>query len=212
MKKSLKDQLKPIKAQARPSALPVLRPAAPSPEPEPDFRQLFADVTPLKHVPRHAHTPPKPRPKPRKQQQEIPLSATLHAELMRHAVGWFEPAEADHSFAKPGQTSSTLRRLRAGHWPVAAELDLHGFDRFSAQERLALFLHRARRFGVCVRIIHGKGFGSVDGEPVLKRMVRGWLKHHPDVLAYCEADDRCGGHGALLVLLRTLRPHERHED
>ncbi|MCW3478303.1 Smr/MutS family protein [Neisseriaceae bacterium JH1-16] len=209
MKKSLKDQLKPIKAQARPSALPVLRPAVPPPEPEPDFRQLFADVVPLKHAPRHSPDLPKPRPKPRKKPQETPISAALHAELMRHAVGWFEPAEADQSYAKPGQTSATLRRLRAGHWPVAAELDLHGLDRFAAQERLALFLYKARYVGVCVQVIHGKGFGSIDGEPVLKRMVRGWLKHHPDVLAYCEADERCGGHGALLVLMRTLRPHER---
>ncbi|UGA40839.1 Smr/MutS family protein [Chromobacterium haemolyticum] len=36
----------------------------------------------------------------------------------------------------------------------------------------------------------------------LKRMVRAWLKHHPDVLAFCEAGETMGGAGALLVLLR----------
>jgi DNA-nicking Smr family endonuclease len=80
---------------------------------------------------------------------------------------------------------------------VCAELDLHGMNRTEAQDNIAVFLHRTRRLGNCVRIIHGKGISS-RGEPVLKRMTRTWLTHHPDVLAFCETS----GGGALLVLLR----------
>jgi DNA-nicking Smr family endonuclease len=116
-----------------------------------------------------------------------------------HASSWFEPADSEHTFIRSGLQSATLKRLRTQHWPISAELDLHGLDRFEAQEQLSVFLHRARRHGVCVRIIHGKGISS-QGEPVLKRMTRSWLSQHPDVLAFCETS----GGGALLVLLRRM--------
>ncbi|WP_232219863.1 Smr/MutS family protein [Pseudogulbenkiania sp. MAI-1] len=180
--------------------LPSAKPAKP-PEAEPDFRALFGDVRPLKDGNRVPPYSPKPSPRPRKPDRQTPLPPELEAALLASAVGWFEPAELDRHFARSGMPATTLRRLRGGHWPVVAELDLHGLDRYQAQDRLTLFLHRARSRGQCVRIIHGKGFGS-RGEPVLKRMVRSWLKHHPEVLAFCEADERQGGSGALMVLLR----------
>lgn len=121
--------------------------------------------------------------------------------------GWFEPTETESRFSRPGQPVHTLKKLKAGHWPVSAELDLHGLNRHTAQDALAVFLHQARKKGVCVRIIHGKGFGS-QGEPVLKRMTRNWLQQHPDVLAFCEAGSPGGGSGALMVLLKRLRNEE----
>ncbi|XLM22924.1 DNA mismatch repair protein MutS, partial [Chromobacterium piscinae] len=36
---------------------------------------------------------------------------------------------------------------------------------------------------------------------MLKKLVRSWLQHHPDVLAFCEAETG-GAAGSLLVLLR----------
>lgn len=184
--------------------MPVL-PSVKPPEAEPDFRALFGDVRPIKNdnrVPPHS---PKPSPHPRQPDRHASLPPELEAALLAHAVGWFEPAELDRHFARSGMPGTTLKRLRSGHWPVVAELDLHGLDRYQAQNMLALFLHRSRSRGQCVRIIHGKGFGS-HGEPVLKRMVRSWLKHHPEVLAFCEADERQGGSGALMVLLRRTAP------
>lgn len=69
---------------------------------------------------------------------------------------------------------------------------------------IAVFVdwHRARQLGQCVRVIHGKGLGSREGLPVLKQVIRTWLRHHPHVPAFCEADEARGGAGALLVLLR----------
>ncbi|WP_195827975.1 Smr/MutS family protein, partial [Bordetella pertussis] len=58
------------------------------------------------------------------------------------------------------------------------------------------------RAGVCVRIVHGKGYGSQGLEPVLKDKARTWLVQKADVLAFSEAPERGGGAGALLVLLR----------
>ncbi|GGY19151.1 Smr/MutS family protein [Paludibacterium paludis] len=203
--KDFKSALKAVKPRIRPD-----EPAAPAPRPapEPDFPALFADAVPLKDDGRY-HAPPRhPSPRPRTRgQQEAQMTPALELELMRQLVGWFEPREADRQFVRGGVNSGILKRLRGNHWPCSGQLDLHGCDRFQAQEVLTVFLHRARRRGNCVRIIHGKGFGS-GGEPVLKPVVRAWLRHHPDVLAFCEADDSAGGSGALLVLLKRMTPSE----
>jgi DNA-nicking Smr family endonuclease len=53
----------------------------------------------------------------------------------------------------------------------------------------------------CVRIVHGKGLGSVNKEPVLKNKVLRWLVQREEVLAFCQARPNDGGSGALIVLL-----------
>jgi DNA-nicking Smr family endonuclease len=60
---------------------------------------------------------------------------------------------------------------------------------------------RQRRLG-CVRIIHGKGLGSKQREPVLKGLLRKWLVRQ-DVLAFSQAPAAQGGSGAVLVLLKS---------
>jgi len=195
--------LKEIRRQARRTDLPAARQpaAAPAALPEPDFQQLFSDVIPLKSQPRHIPQPKKPSPHPRRRHGQHGLSAQTEMEVLRHMSGLFEPQDSLVHFSRPGMPGQTLKRLRSGHWPVACQLDLHGMDRYQAQDALALFLHRARRRGPCLRIIHGKGFGS-NGQPVLKKLVRSWLSHHPEVLAFCQASEDMGGEGALLVLIR----------
>ncbi|TDR81999.1 Smr/MutS family protein [Paludibacterium purpuratum] len=187
--KSLKDKLRSL--PPRPAAKPVA--AAPAPEPDLDFQRQMRDVTPMPADDRVHFVPPRPSPHPKKRPQGMP-----DARHPQH-VGWFEPADNLNHFVRAGMQAATLRKLRAFHWPVCAELDLHGLDRYQAQDRLTVFLHRARRIGQCVRIIHGRGIGS-HGEPILKRMTRTWLTHHPDVLAWSDSNDG----GALLVLLRTM--------
>jgi DNA-nicking Smr family endonuclease len=54
----------------------------------------------------------------------------------------------------------------------------------------------------CVRIVHGKGLGSRNREPVLKGKVRKWLTLRDEVLAFCQAPAPQGGSGAVLVLLK----------
>ncbi len=169
------------------------RPAKPVEPPDIDFKSQLCDVTPLADDGRVHFAPPRPSPHPRKR-------ARAHSDRLHpHPVGWFEPAHSDNQFVRAGMQGNTLKKLRALHWPVCAELDLHGYDRYQAQDRLAIFLHQARRLGNCVRIIHGRGIGS-SGEPVLKRMTRTWLSHHPEVLAWSESHEG----GALLVLLKRM--------
>ncbi|MDF0604112.1 Smr/MutS family protein [Neisseriaceae bacterium TC5R-5] len=208
--KAFKKVLKDIRQQVRPQRAPAA-PMHNSPPPvveEPDFPSLFRDATPLKPDQRYHAEPAKPKPRPRRQYgSPAPSSQADQTALLQHMIGWFEAPEIDLHFVRSGQATATLKKLRAGHWPISGQLDLHGYDRYQAQDALALFIHQARGNGPCVRIIHGKGFGS-NGTPVLKRLVRSWLKHHPHVLAFCEASDKQGGSGALLVLLKRANAVE----
>ena len=97
-----------------------------------------------------------------------------------------------------------MRKLRRGHWVIQGQLDLHGMRREEARDALGEFLRNAMKRGMrCVRIIHGKGLGSVNKEPVLKNKVRNWLVQKEEVIAFCQARASDGGAGALVVLLRA---------
>lgn len=107
-------------------------------------------------------------------------------------------------FSRSGVQQRQLQRLRRGQLPVGAELDMHGLTTASARGALAAFIAHSRDRRVrCVRIIHGKGYGSGASAPVLKNRLNIWLRQHRDVLAFCSAPARDGGTGALYVLLRT---------
>lgn len=107
------------------------------------------------------------------------------------------------SYAAPGVGPEVVRKLRKRHWPVQDELDLHGMQRDAARDQVGDFLRRAIKRGLrCVRVIHGKGYGSAGGEPVLRSMVHSWLVQTDDVVAFCVANKGDGGHGALIVLLK----------
>lgn len=107
------------------------------------------------------------------------------------------------SYARDGVGPDVVRKLRKRHWPIQDELDLHGLTRDGARDALTDFLHRANRRGVrCVRIIHGIGYGSPGGEPVLRSIVHSWLVQKNEVIAFCAAGRSDGGHGALVALLR----------
>jgi DNA-nicking Smr family endonuclease len=107
------------------------------------------------------------------------------------------------SYSAPGVGADVARKMRKGNWPVQDELDLHGMTREIARDQVGDFLRRAMKRGLrCVRVIHGKGYGSAGGEPVLRSMVHSWLVQKDDVVAFCVANKKDGGHGALIVLLK----------
>lgn len=107
------------------------------------------------------------------------------------------------SYAKDGVGPDVVKKLRKRHWPVQDELDLHGMTRDIARGQLGDFVRRGVRRGVrCVRIIHGIGYGSPGGEPVLRSVVHSWLVQLDDVVAFCVAGRADGGNGALIVLLK----------
>jgi DNA-nicking Smr family endonuclease len=55
----------------------------------------------------------------------------------------------------------------------------------------------------CLRIIHGKGYGSYQKQPVLKAKLNSWLRQHEHVQAFCSARASDGGTGAVYVLIKS---------
>ena len=70
---------------------------------------------------------------------------------------------------------------------------LHGMNRDQARIAVVTFLAECRHHGHrCVRIVHGKGLGSRNREPVLKGRIRKLLARRSEVLAYADepSDER----------------------
>lgn len=106
----------------------------------------------------------------------------------------------------PGLDPRVLRRLRGGEFTPQADLDLHGSDAATARVLVEAFVVESHARGLrCIRIVHGRGNRSPNGEAVLKRSFPRWLARGPArliVLAYTAAPQADGGLGASYVLLR----------
>ncbi|MHB1358894.1 MAG: Smr/MutS family protein [Rhodocyclaceae bacterium] len=168
------------------------------------FRSAVADAVPL-NFDRIHHEPPPPLPIPRQRERDERAALTESLSdvdlLDLHLEGGDEA-----TFLKPGMAPMVLKDLRRGRWVVQSHLDLHGLHRNEARQQVAIFLAECRaRDQRCVRIVHGKGYGSPGRIPVLKRLVLGWLTQRQEVLAYCQARTVEGGAGAVIVLLQGKR-------
>jgi DNA-nicking Smr family endonuclease len=110
--------------------------------------------------------------------------------------------DTDLSYRTTGISVEVLNKLRRGDWAIQGQLDLHGFRVDGARQALTEFIHHATDQGWrCVRIVHGKGLGSKDRQPVLKNKVRSWLVQTKVVQCFVAARASEGGAGALVVLL-----------
>ena len=107
-------------------------------------------------------------------------------------------------YLRTGQSPDVLSKLRRGFWVVQAQIDLHGLISDEAREYVAEFLGSCKKRNIrCVRIVHGKGLGSRNREPVLKHKLRNWLMQKDEVIAYAQAKPEDGGSGAVIVLLKA---------
>jgi DNA-nicking Smr family endonuclease len=166
------------------------------------FRNSVGEVEPLKSPPR-VLTPP-PRPQPIALQRLADDEAALHESLSdEFSIDTLLEVDENLSFVRGGIGPDVLRKLRGGGWVTQDQLDLHGLRTDQARDALGQFLRSSVKRGMrCVRIIHGKGLGSLGKKPVLKNKVRNWLVQKDEVLAFCQARAADGGSGALMVLLR----------
>ncbi|MGE4124408.1 MAG: Smr/MutS family protein [Pusillimonas sp.] len=197
--------------QAGKMAKTAMAPAQPlSPHDQALFRQTMRHVHPLKDT-RRAILPP------------VPMAAKAILHGRRAAAQGVEPgqflavsdlfspapaATDPDSYLKPGLGPDVIKNLKRDKWPVEASLDLHGATLERARERLDQFLQSCLAHSVkCVRIVHGKGYGSKDGTPVLKEVVRRWLAQYDAILAYTECSEQNGGSGAVQALLK--KPSEK---
>lgn len=167
------------------------------------FRKSVGDVKPLPSSSKHVSQPVFPEPVAHQHlaDERAALQESLSDEF---TVDTLLDSDEALSFARSGIGHDTLKKLRRGHWVIQSQLDLHGLRSDEAREALGQFLREAGKRGWrCVRIIHGKGLGSVNREPVLKNKVRNWLVQKDEVIAFCQAKASDGGAGALVVLLKS---------
>jgi DNA-nicking Smr family endonuclease len=166
------------------------------------FREAVKGARPLK-APRLHH--PLPKPKPIAQQlirdeKQVLLDSLSDSYIPAHEM---ESGE-ELLYLREGHAPDILSKLRRGYWVIQAKIDLHGLVADEARVYIAEFLNDCKKRGIrCVRIIHGKGLGSRNREPVLKHKLRNWLIQRDEVIAYAQARQVDGGSGAVIVLLKA---------
>jgi DNA-nicking Smr family endonuclease len=168
----------------------------------PSFAELLDGVKQISKHDKVVHDTPKPRPIPKQSQrderkvmQELLVSPSEHEDM--------QPGDS-LSYVKTGIQKKVFRKLKRGQYSIEAELDLHGLTRLEAQQQLGEFVNECREYGIrCVRIIHGKGYGSSNQGPVIKPLVNQWLQRREEILAFCSARPVDGGTGAVYVLLKS---------
>jgi DNA-nicking Smr family endonuclease len=166
------------------------------------FREAVKGARPLKS-PRLHHAPPAPKPIPQqfiRDEQQALADSLSDDYIPAHEL---ETGE-ELLYLRAGHAPDILGKLRRGHWVVQAKIDLHGLVADEARIYVAEFLTDCKKRGIrCVRIIHGKGLGSRNREPVLKNKLRNWLMQRDEVIAYAQARQADGGSGAVIVLLKA---------
>lgn len=109
----------------------------------------------------------------------------------------------DGNYVRQKTSEDLLKKLKKSYWKTEAVLDLHGLFQNEAKRKILFFLDRSYEENLrCIKIIHGKGYGSYKMQPVLKHMVRIWLIQIEIVQAFSVAPKLEGGTGSLLVLLK----------
>ena len=165
------------------------------------FRRAMADARPLNKEfiePVRRRIPAKAR-FTRRDERDV-LDESLAASVADTEAGSGDTL----SFCKPTVGRRVYRKLARGKFSVQSELDLHGMTVDQARDALLAFIESSLARGLrCVRVIHGKGLGSGQSGPVLKRKVDAWLRRWDPVLAFVSAQPVDGGAGAVYVLLRT---------
>lgn len=171
-----------------------------SPEDVALFRHAVKRVVPLQQ---DQITPVPRRPSPHPQQKYLDEQQVLRDMLSDGPDTSAIETGEELLFHRKGLQHGLLRKLRRGQFSVGAELDLHGLTVVEARDALGPFLAACRLSNArCVRIIHGKGYGSRRKQPVLKGKVNQWLQQRDEVLAFCSARPVDGGTGAVYVLLK----------
>ncbi len=183
-----------------------------TPEDEKTFADAMQDVQPLS---RGKKVLPKSK----------PLVSTIATENRRlSAEGKLNPKQDENyltlaevaarepleylEWKKVGVQNAVFERLRKGLYEVDATLDLHRKTVKEARVLVYDFLGMSlKRRWRNLLISHGKGEASkTPGR--LKSYLAAWLEQHEEVNAFCSAQRKRGGVGAVYVLLRKS-PEEK---
>jgi DNA-nicking Smr family endonuclease len=157
--------------------------------------------------------PPPPPPQPATPDDGGDADARLMRQAMLGSVE-FELELSDeymHGFVR-GLDSKIFQQLKAGRLSSEGHLDLHGQNADQALDALLFFMRESYLAGRrMVLIIPGRGKNSPGGLSILRQEIQTWLTREPlrrIVLAFCTAQPKDGGAGALYVLLRRMKKQQ----
>lgn len=194
---------------ARQQALALKQKPVTSPEEVTLFARAMRFVTPILADDRAVHRPSlaaqaaQAELVTQRRQRATGQDGTIALPALSDAFSPFPDDVAELAWLAPGIGPEVLRQLKRAYWPVGAHLDLHNLNSDQAKLALSQFITASQTHGTrCVRIVHGQGFGSAGGQPVLKSRVAQWLTQMTHISAFASAPPAHGGQGALLVLLR----------
>lgn len=209
----------PPRPGARPAASPgkgpTAKPTGAAPIPPDDDMTLFSSamsgVKPMSGAAGRAVAPqPAHNAAPPSSEED---EREVHSQLLDLVSGKIEfSLEYTDEYIKGhivGLDPKTFAQLKTGCYPPEAHLDLHGQSAAQAANALLQFMRDSyinnRR---CVLLIPGRGNNSPEGYGVLRERLQAWLTRDPlkrVILAFCTAQPRHGGAGALYVLLRKRK-------
>jgi DNA-nicking Smr family endonuclease len=113
-----------------------------------------------------------------------------------------------HGYVR-GLDSKIFQQLKAGRLSPEGHLDLHGQNADQALDSLLFFMRESYLAGRrVVLVIPGRGKNSPQGLSILRQELQTWLTREPlkrIVLAFCTAQPKDGGAGALYALLRKTK-------
>lgn len=167
------------------------------------FRKAIGDVQPLE-VDRVSPVHSRPSARPRASNSAQSANPAVDAAgFSTHEAGLDDFTGESLAYVEPGLQGRVLRRLKRGQMRIEDSLDLHGMTAEEASLRLAGFLTFAVERGLRVLlVVHGKGRGSGHSGPRLKALLNRWLRQRSEVIAFCTAQPKDGGTGAVYLLLR----------
>jgi len=168
------------------------------------FREEVKDVKPLKIKSNIIEiTTKKPKPKPIPQQFILDEKKALVESLSDEFFISGNEIDENSFYIRPGYSPDIIKKLKKGYWAVQGSIDLHGMISEEAKSYVVEYIQLCKKKKIrCIRIIHGKGYGSKNKEPVLKKKVRNWLVQKDEIIAFSDAPKHDGGSGALVVLLK----------
>jgi DNA-nicking Smr family endonuclease len=198
----------PIEGSAEPD-LPANPPDEIREESDEDlFQQAMKDVVPLQDGRKKIVRPPSRKEEviDRQQSQEERERQYLST-LVKDSSAWDISFSDEYMVgAVPGVGPKIMRRLKRGEFSVQDYIDLHGLKKKEAETVVSEFIIKCYHRGLrCVLVVHGRGLGSVDHQPAIKRELPVWFRRgmlKRIVLAFVTARPCDGGAGALYVLLK----------
>ena len=179
------------------------------------FREAMKAISPLKQdklakleKPRKtANKRLNTRPEETSDHQAIAASQTTLDNI--HKEDWLSGEDCIH-FARGGIQHRVIQKLKRGKLNIEARLDLHQLTADEALSTIERFMaHCGTKDIRWVCIVHGKGYRSAGGKPILKNLLNQWLRQCRQVLAFHSAQPKDGGTGALYVLLKSKERTDR---